>query len=203
MRQKKQGIYEIRNVANDKVYIGQVCLTKGHYRRWSEHKSLLRSGTHYNFYLQDEWDVYGESSFVFTFVEEVHDDDELDQAELKWITETWDMNYNIQSAPTGSLRGQRRILSEEAKANLAAANRSRPWTAEDRAKQSVALSGIERSDEFKQRRREIMTGSKHAEETKEKIRQKHLGRKCSPETIEKMRQAALKRWAKIKSADQT
>jgi len=59
------GIYLIKNTVNGKVYIGSSCDIK---KRFSCHKSQLIRGKHCNSELQREWNIYGESSFVFDIV---------------------------------------------------------------------------------------------------------------------------------------
>lgn len=60
------GIYQIRNLVNGKRYVGSaVCVRK----RWSEHRSDLRSGRHHSVALQRAWKRYGENSFEFLVVE--------------------------------------------------------------------------------------------------------------------------------------
>ena len=68
---KVQGIYQIRNKNNGKVYIGQVYATKGANRRWLEHRAALRKGNHYNPHLQSAWNKYGEVNFSFEILEVV------------------------------------------------------------------------------------------------------------------------------------
>lgn len=60
------GIYCIENIINNRKYIG---LSRDIYRRWVEHKSELRRGTHANVYLQNAWNKYGENNFEFNIVE--------------------------------------------------------------------------------------------------------------------------------------
>lgn len=59
----KTGIYCIRNLKNNKVYIGS---TKTSFmNRKNKHLRLLRKGSHYNEYLQNSWNYYSEDSFTF------------------------------------------------------------------------------------------------------------------------------------------
>lgn len=60
------GIYKIRNLQNNKIYIGSSNNIK---RRWQKHKALLRYGKHPNSHLQSSWNKYGESLFEFSIVE--------------------------------------------------------------------------------------------------------------------------------------
>lgn len=185
-----QGIYRILNKFNGNVYIGQVHANKGHKRRWIEHVYALRRNTHYNKHLQSAWNKYGEDAFVFEMVEEISDEGQLDFVEQRWINQTWNFSYNIQPTAGGSCLGQKRVLTDVAKDNIAAANKARAWTEKDRENQSRLLKGIKRTAKFKARRREIMLGSTQSFETRKKKSDKLKGRKFSPETIEKMRQAA-------------
>lgn len=64
----KSGIYEIRNTKSDKIYIGS---SQNILKRWREHQSCLRNNCHGNSKLQNAWNKYGESIFVFTILETV------------------------------------------------------------------------------------------------------------------------------------
>jgi group I intron endonuclease len=76
-------IYRITLVRDGRTYVGQTRKKEG--RRWSEHKKLLRSGSHYNDYLQKAWNAYGESSFEFAVLEPVKYLEDLTAAEMRWI----------------------------------------------------------------------------------------------------------------------
>lgn len=57
------GIYKIQNIKNNKMYIGS---SNNLYRRYGEHKRHLQLNKHYNRILQNAWNYYGESSFIFS-----------------------------------------------------------------------------------------------------------------------------------------
>lgn len=79
---KKSGIYQIRNIKNDKVYIGQsIDLDK----RINNHKYHLKRNTHYNKALQNSFNKHGEDSFFFEVLEECNTS-ELDNKECFWIS---------------------------------------------------------------------------------------------------------------------
>jgi hypothetical protein len=78
------GIYQIRCIANDKIYIGSSVDLRN---RWAVHCSSLRRRAHSNSYLQAAWDKYGEDAFDFTIIEYVPRDDLL-KAEQRWIDQT-------------------------------------------------------------------------------------------------------------------
>ena len=64
---KKSGIYQIRNIVNDKVYVGHSVDIR---LRWHQHKTKLRYNKHNNSYLQRAWNKYGEHNFIFEILEE-------------------------------------------------------------------------------------------------------------------------------------
>lgn len=63
----KTGVYQIRNLVNGKRYIGSASISLA--RRWIEHQSLLVNGQHNN-KLQNAWQKYGASAFIFEILEE-------------------------------------------------------------------------------------------------------------------------------------
>ena len=66
-KDKKIGIYKIKNIKNDKVYIGSAINI---YRRFVTHKHLLRNNKHFNTHLQSSWNKYNSDNFIFEIVEE-------------------------------------------------------------------------------------------------------------------------------------
>jgi len=76
------GIYEIKNLKNKKVYIGQ---SKNIEKRFLNHKKLLRDGSHYNAHLQNSFNLHGEEYFFFHILEEIDNPILLNEAENKWI----------------------------------------------------------------------------------------------------------------------
>lgn len=69
MTEIKSGVYQIRNIINNKRYVGS---TINLYNRWATHKKLLNRGVdHHNRHLQRAWNKYGEDSFVFEVLEYV------------------------------------------------------------------------------------------------------------------------------------
>ena len=90
------GIYIIRNENNGKIYIGQ---SKDLKRRLADHKRLLSSGKHPNFYMQHSYDN-AEGNFSFNVLEYCSIED-LDEKEIFWISyfrsNERKNGYNIQS----------------------------------------------------------------------------------------------------------
>ena len=61
------GIYEIKNALNNHRYIGSSIDIE---KRWGEHLRELNGNYHYNVYLQNAWNKYGENKFEFNVLEE-------------------------------------------------------------------------------------------------------------------------------------
>lgn len=77
-------IYQIKNIENDKVYVGQTIQAPK--QRKFKHLSDLRKGKHHNAHLQRAYDKYGESSFSFTVLSWFNSQKELDNAEKHYIS---------------------------------------------------------------------------------------------------------------------
>lgn len=78
----KPVIYKIRNVVNQKFYVGSTINMK---ERTRTHRNKLRAGKHHTPHLQAAWNKYGEECFVFEVVEEVNSVEELQPAEDRWL----------------------------------------------------------------------------------------------------------------------
>ena len=86
---RPMGVYRIRNTRNDKLYIGCVTDLPAKINR---HKAELKFGSHRKRELQEEWNLFGESSFQFEVLDEL-DHKENSQAspieELDLLKEMW------------------------------------------------------------------------------------------------------------------
>ena len=117
------GVYQIRNVINNKVYIGST--GDSFSQRWLHHKSHLTRGVHHNNHLQRAWKKYGSSSFVFEpieIVETIADVLPCEQRHLDRIVKT--QCYN--------------------NAFVAGSNRGHQYTEESRKRLSIAKQKIHR-----------------------------------------------------------
>ena len=87
----QSGIYCIENISSNKKYIGQSIDIED---RWRKHISELNHNNHYNIYLQNAWNKYGEKDFKF-YVLECCEISELDKKEIYYINlyNTIDRNY--------------------------------------------------------------------------------------------------------------
>ena len=62
MIERVSGIYQIKCLSNNKIYIGS---SINIYQRWKNHKWNLNKNTHHSKHLQNCWNKYGESNFEF------------------------------------------------------------------------------------------------------------------------------------------
>lgn len=170
------GIYCIRNLINNKVYIGQSLNIK---QRIRQHKSQLNLNKHTNSYLQRSCNKYGLSNFEFIIVKECTID-EIDKFEKYYIDKYDSINklygYNLESG--GNLN---KIISDEAKNNLSKSHLGiKP---SNNTKQKM-------SDTWKKKFQEgyvnPMTGRKLTQDQIEVISKHSKSRKHSKETIQKL-----------------
>lgn len=82
------GIFQIRNILNNKIYIGSSPDLKS---VWNREKFQLEMGMHYNTELQKEWKQFGAENFVYEIIEEIKQNDEEERnykSELKDLEKT-------------------------------------------------------------------------------------------------------------------
>lgn len=58
-------VYQIKNILNGFVYIGS---TKNFHKRMKTHLRQLKNNNHHSFYLQDAFNEFGESNFIFEII---------------------------------------------------------------------------------------------------------------------------------------
>jgi group I intron endonuclease len=143
-----RGIYKIINVVNNKFYVGSAVSFS---RRRARHFSELRNGRHNNGRLQNAWNKYGESAFIFVVVEELTEGANLLAAENVWLKEHVGKEYcyNIGVDATAPHLGMSGELSptwghkhtDEAKAKIAAAAAARVQTEEEKVKRRKSMRG--------------------------------------------------------------
>ena len=169
------GIYEIRNSANSRRYIGSA---KSLCQRLRMHLNDLRKDKHPNRHLQFAWNKYGEQEFEFKVILY------CDKANLLFYEQraldTYNALYNL--APTaGSQRGW--VPSEETKRNISKAKIGKsikmpPRTREHRENLSRAHTGRKLSEETRRRMSEAHKGKVFGsmpEETRKKIAESKKG----------------------------
>ena len=65
---RPMGVYQIRNLVNDKVLLGSSLNLPGIFNRY---RFSLLVGTHHNKTLQAEWNEFGSSKFAFEILDEL------------------------------------------------------------------------------------------------------------------------------------
>lgn len=88
---KASGVYQIRCISNNKIYIGSSIDIRD---RCGQHRNSLRRGDHPNTHLQAAWNRYGEDSFEFT-VMEITDQESRLGAEQIWLDRTLSFKREI------------------------------------------------------------------------------------------------------------
>lgn len=98
----KSGIYKIWHTASGRIYIGSATNIE---RRWDEHVRHLRSGKHANAHLQNAWNKYGQSAFLFEVVE-LCGEAELLVREQHYL-DTLDNLFNIALVAASPMKGRK------------------------------------------------------------------------------------------------
>ncbi len=150
-------IYKIKNLVNNKYYIGQTVHKLE--ERWQQHKKKNSNCR----YLKHAFNKYGFDNFKFELVCECIDED-LDKFEIKYMEEYNSLvpnGYNLREGGNSGRHHQstkdkisKTLLDKNYKYPVG----THPWI-----------------------------GRKHNEESKEKISKSLIGKKASDETIEKMK----------------
>ena len=156
---KSKGVYQIKNLSNNKIYIGSTITS--FICRWRQHNSKLKSGKHENTHLQSSYNKYGESSFEYSILYIGTSKEDIRDKEQELINSfdscNPDKGYNMDSIVDRSIR------SEETKKKISLSRKG---------KCSGSSNGF--------------YGKTHTEEVREKIRQAHIGKKLSDSTKTKI-----------------
>lgn len=159
---KLMGIYAIWNIVTGRKYIGSSVNIR---ERYTEHRRLLRKGTHHNPHLQRAWNKHGADSFKIEVVQVVGVASDLCRVEQFYLN-TEDSLYNtapFAERPTNLGKPH----SEETKAKIGAANKKR-------------LTGRKLSPESIAKRTASVLGQKRSPETRARISAANKGRSPSP-----------------------
>jgi group I intron endonuclease len=169
LRMSMYEIYVVTNKDNGKKYVGQTC--QGVRQRWSQHKSVARSGVDNYFYRAIR--AHGEDAFEVEVVEEIDTLEQANDAEKKWIAlfESIDSKkgYNGTHGGDGSLptdltcakisETRKELFKDpEFKSYMTEANTGKHHTESGKANISKALEG-----------NQYRKGIPHDEETKKRV----------------------------------
>ena len=114
------GIFQIRNMVNEKVFVGSALNLPGIFNR---HKVELKMGSHKNKTLQAEWNEFGADKFAFEILDEIapRPDPAYDyRADLLLLEDMWLENL----APYGEKGYNEPKKTREARLQMIMANRS-------------------------------------------------------------------------------
>lgn len=197
----KSGVYIIKNVVTEKLYVGS---TNNFPTRWKRHVLDLNRGNHTGTKLQRAWIKYGQSAFEFSIIEYVEDSTLLMAREQHWLDTLRAVDFGYNTLPTaGSNRGHKlseahkiaflftgHSHSEESKKKMSIAAQNRVVSEETKLKISVSKLGKPMAESTKEKMRVLATGRTHSEETKQLFSLQRKGRKMSEQTRLNMSAAA-------------
>lgn len=181
------GIYYIKNLTNNKIYIGQsVDILK----RFNTHKHRLRNNAHENPHLQSSFNKYGEKNFEFGLIKSTKERylNRLEKLFIKKYDSTNPNNgYNIAK---GGNSNSGWIAPPEVRAKMSKSHKGRkhyPMTDETKQKISNSLKGNIPWNKGKscpqlQGSNHPMYGKHHSEKSKQMISESKKGQTLSDET---------------------
>jgi len=143
----KNGVYQIRNTTNEKIYIGSSAGRDGLPRRWIDHRKELRGSYHKNQYLQNAWNKYGEDTFIFEILLICDPEDCLMYEQI--ALDHYRPEYNI-SPTAGNTLGCK--MSDKTKALMSKQRKGVLKTPETRKRMALAQ---QRSDAIERRKKNL------------------------------------------------
>lgn len=156
----KCGVYQIRNIINNKIYVGS---SQNLYIRKREHFYTLSKGIHRNKHLQNAFNSYGKENLVFEIIEfcDIRDQINIEQYWIDTIQKYTNI-YNIQPI------ADKITITEEIKDRMRGKT---PWN-----KGKHGIYSEETLRKMKENRnifgdRNPFYGMKHTQETKDKIQE--------------------------------
>lgn len=159
------GIYYIKNLINEKYYIGQA---QDIFKRWRDEKrDLNKEQDAWNKHLQRAWKKYGENNFEFSVIE-ICSIDMLDEREIYWISyfDSYNNGYN-QTLGGDGCRGHK--CSEETRSKIRASAICRKPSDSTRKKLSEIHTGVIFTEERKAKIGEANKKRVYSNEQKKKM----------------------------------
>lgn len=150
-------IYLIKNVINQKCYVGQTVQTLE--KRWKRHcwQSTQQSS---RMAISKALSVHGIESFELTLLQTCDDQQSLNAAEQAWIAKLNTLaphGYNLTTG--GNMKGH---LSDESKRKISVANQGRIRSVETKEKLSISHQGWIPSEVTREKWRQAFKGKKQA-----------------------------------------
>lgn len=103
----KNGIYFIRNISNNRVYVGSTIRFK---KRYGSHYNSLIKGSHPNTFLQNDFNKCGEDNFIFEVIEVLEKNECLLDREQFYLDQYYDNQkncYNLRPDACDSRAGKK------------------------------------------------------------------------------------------------
>ncbi len=176
MKEIRIGIYYIKNLKDGKLYIGQ---SIDMIKEWNgKHRTLLNHNKHWNKYLQNAWNKYGEENFEHVIICECLID-ELDDLEYFYINEYnshWTKSgYNMSLGGEAPMRGMKHSQESKDKMSLSRMGNknglgSKSWFGKNHTQESK-----DKISQAKIGKPSWNKGLKMKEETKEKLSESRRG----------------------------
>lgn len=212
---KLPGIYAIRNTANGKLYVGSAVSIA---RRWTVHRSNLKTGVHRCKPLQRAYDKYGVAAFVYEVLEIVQDVANLIVREQHWL-DTLDSHcdrggYNVcpiaesrlgmkmpeSAKATIGAKSRGKKLSDEHKAAISRVHKGKIISDAHRLAVSVAGKGRKQTPEWVEKRAAKRRGKPISDEHKRIVSATHKGKKLAQYQKDAVSRATKARWEAFRLA---
>lgn len=148
----KSGIYKIKNLVNNKVYVGS-SVNIG--KRISQHIAELVKGNHYNVHLQFAWNKYGAENFQFEIIEYYKKNKRLEREQ--YYIDLYDSvrnGYNIcpvagsggkpcseETKKLKSVIGMGHVVTEDLRKKISDAKKGKPQTEDHKRRISASKMG--------------------------------------------------------------
>ena len=154
------GVYRIRNIINGNCYIGSCSHKTGFKHRWRTHINSLNKNKHHSIILQNAWNKYGESNFIFEILETCIPSNCIIREQ--YYLDTFHPKYNVDMCAQSRLG---RPHSDQTKLKISVKNKGKQF-----------FLGKHHSPETKQKMSAIRKGMCISPEIRQKISLSTLGK---------------------------
>ncbi len=193
---KQGGVYIIKNVINNKFYIGS---SFNIINRWESHIRELKKNKHKNKYLQRAWNKYGEENFKFEILELIEDTKYLLNREQYWIDKLHACKLGYNLCPiAGSTLGIK--LSKETKEKISKVQKGKKLSEE--TKQKISKSSKSGTSEVKEKISEKLKGRIVTDKMRKATSEYNKNRIMSDETKQKIKDTLTGQYKYILNEDQ-
>lgn len=183
----KCGVYMIKNIINNCIYIGCTRTTFNH--RYKTHIWALKNNRHENKHLQYAFNKYNDNNFEFSIIKVIEDVDLIYESEIEVIKEYKNKGFSLYNMTSG---GEGLYdLSDEIRKHIGELNRKR-------------LTGTKLSEEIKRKMSESRKGRKMPEKSRKAFEEYNKNKKLTEEQKEHLSyifQGENSNFAKFKNED--